>query len=112
MPLVIAAMGINGVQFVHAQTPKTTGDFSAKGYTGQILVLPAGMTSQIPKPAQAMAPPPVGTIIGRNWSFAVRGGELQNFKWDATRYNLNGKVNSILSINSLSIFLLSFFNSL
>lgn len=30
------------------------------------------------------------------------GGELENFKWDATRYNLNGKVNSTLSITSLT----------
>jgi hypothetical protein len=64
VPLLIAAMGINGVQFVHAQTSTTSGDFSAKGYTGQILVLPAGMTSQLPKSGQATSPPPVGTIIG------------------------------------------------
>lgn len=56
---------------------------------------------QVPKSSQPQAPP-VGSIIGGNWSFAVSKGVLQNFKWDATTYKLDGSANGTLSINELT----------
>lgn len=48
------------------------------------------------------AAPPVGSIIGGNWSFAVANGVLKDFKWDANAFTLGGKVNGTLSINKLT----------
>lgn len=37
--------------------------------------------------------PPVGSMVGGNWSFSVSNGKLQGFKWGAQAYALNGKIN-------------------
>ena len=74
----------------------TVGTFSASGYSGQIFVLP----NLILTPNQQM--PPIGSILGGNWSFAVNGGKLQDFKWIGQSYTLNGKINETLSVNGMT----------
>jgi hypothetical protein len=97
-------MHVSGLQFTRQpRLPPfsfpllTTGNFNAKGYTGQIIVLPTSI-SQLPKANG----PAAGSIIGGNWSFTGSNGDVQNFKWQATAFKLNGKENGTLSINSLT----------
>ena len=81
--LLLSAMTItinfNGLQNAAAQNTSinTVGTFSAKGYTGQTIILPALMLT----PNQQM--PLVGSVVGGNWSFSVSNGKLQDFKWNA-----------------------------
>lgn len=101
IPMLSAAltMGANNIlQPAQAQIPG--GTFTAKGYTGQIIVLPPSMT-QIPKPSQPPAPP-VGSIIGGNWSVDVSNGQVKNFTWDVKHYTLGGKVNGTFQIVKLT----------
>jgi hypothetical protein len=88
----------NGFQRAIAQntTANGVGTFSAKGYTGQTIILPTLMLT----PNQQM--PPVGSVVGGNWSFAVNGGKLQDFKWIGQAYTLSGKINETLSVNGMT----------
>ncbi len=102
IPLVFVAVASTSsnsfLQTAHAQLPG--GTFTAKGYTGQIIVLPANSFTP-PTPSQPVAPP-VGSIIGGNWSVDVSNGQVSNFKWDVNHYTLSGKVNGTLSIAKLT----------
>lgn len=79
------------------------GTFSASGYTGQTFVLPPNITQTPPSLiSQFNILPSAGSIIAGNWSFAVNGGKLQDFKWNVDHLTLNGKVNSTFSITGIS----------
>ncbi|HEY6535421.1 MAG TPA: hypothetical protein VIY08_06435, partial [Candidatus Nitrosocosmicus sp.] len=95
---IIISSNYNGYQSTLAQKSNTTsvGTFSAKGYTGQTFVLP----NLILTPNQVK--PPVGTILGGNWSFAVNDGQIKQFHWFGHAYTLVGKINGTLFINGIS----------
>ncbi len=90
------ASNLNYSQSAFAQNIPSVGTFSASGYSGQIFVLP----NLILTPNQQM--PTIGSILGGNWSFAVNGGKLQDFKWNVELITLNGKVNGTASITGIS----------
>ena len=46
--------------------------------------------------------PPVGTILGGNWNFAVNNGQIKQFKWIDHVYTLAGHVNGTLSVNGIN----------
>jgi hypothetical protein len=97
--LAVASTSSNSfLQTAHAQI--AGGTFSAKGYTGQIIVLPPNSFAP-PNPSQTVAPP-VGSIIGGNWSVDVNNGQISNFKWDVNHYTLGGKVNGTFTITKLT----------
>lgn len=100
IPMLSAVLiGTNNIlQPAQAQIPG--GTFNAKGYTGQIIVLPPSMT-QLPNPSHPAAPP-VGSIIGGNWSVDVSNGQVKNFTWDVKHYTLSGKVNGTFQIVKLT----------
>jgi hypothetical protein len=83
------------IQHALAQTSSTP-NFSVKGYTGNTFIVPSSI------PLSNTSRGLVGSVIGGNWSFSVKGGTLQDFKWNAVAYTLSGKVNGTLSINGLS----------
>jgi hypothetical protein len=94
----------NDNQLAAAQnTNNTIGTFDVSGYAGQIFVLPQSVT-QTPNPSisQLNLSPPPGSIIAGNWSFAVNGGKLQDFKWKVEFIALNGKVNGTSSITGIT----------
>ena len=95
--MVTVSGNFNSSQRSNAQKTNSTsiGTFSAKGYTGQIFVLP----NLILTPNQQR--PPVGSVVGGNWSFAVNDGQVQKFQWIAQAYALTGKVNGTMSINGM-----------
>ncbi len=89
--------------FAAAQKSSGVETFSVGGYTGQTFVLPQEMMQTLPTPiSQFNLLPPVGSIIAGNWSFAINGGKLQDFKWDVDHLTLNGKVNGTLSITGVT----------
>jgi hypothetical protein len=90
------ASNLNYSQSVFAQNTTSVGTFSASGYTGQTFVLPGLILT----PTQQK--PPLGSVIGGNWSFAVNSGKLQQFQWIGQAYTLTGKVNETLSINGMT----------
>jgi hypothetical protein len=98
LSVMIISSNFNYSQSAAAQnaSANTVGTFNASGYTGQTFVLPG----LIPTPNQQV--PPVGSIVGGNWSFAVNGGKLQDFKWIGQAYTLTGKVNETLSVNGMT----------
>ena len=102
IPLVFVAQvstsSISFLQTAHAQIPG--GTFNAKGYTGQIIVLPPSMT-QLPNLTHPAAPP-VGSIIGGNWSVDVSNGQMNSFTWDVVHYTLSGKANGTFQIVKLT----------
>ena len=102
IPLVFVALvstsSVSFLQTAHAQIPG--GTFTARGYTGQIIVLPPNLTTP-PTPSHPVAPP-VGSIIGGNWSLDVSNGQVSNLKWDVNHYTLSGKVNGTFSITKLT----------
>jgi hypothetical protein len=103
IPLLFAAsmsvLNSSVLQSASGQGINNIGTFSAKGYSGQIIVLPPTY-SQIQ--SNHIASPAVGSIISGNWSFAVKDGQVQQFKWDSQAITLSGKVNGSLSINGIS----------
>src|SRR6185437_11772307 len=98
LSIIIILSNYNGYQNTLAQKSNTTsvGTFSAKGYTGQTFVLP----NLILTPNQVK--PPVGTILGGNWSFAVNDGQIKQFQYFGHAYTLVGKINGTLVINGIS----------
>jgi hypothetical protein len=78
------------------QQKSSTPNFSVKSYTGNTFIMPSSI------PLSNTSKGLVGSVIGGNWSFSVKGGTLQDFKWNAVAYTLSGKVNGTLSINGLS----------
>jgi hypothetical protein len=101
LSVISISSNFNYPQSAAAQNVNTVGTFSASGYTGQSFILPQSIT-QTPPPAsisQFNLLPPVGSIITGNWSFAVNGGKLQDFKWNVESLMLNGKVNGTASIS-------------
>lgn len=96
LSVMTISSNFNGSQSAIAQNINTVGTFNAKGYTGQTFVLPNLLLT----PNQQR--PPVGSIVGGNWSFAVNGGQMQQFQWIAQAYSLNGKVNGTMSINGIT----------
>jgi hypothetical protein len=72
--LLLAVAAGNPVQNVAAQKPDT---FTAKRYTGQTFALPSGI-SQFAQ-SQTTQKPPVGSVIGGNWSLGVSGGSVKDF---------------------------------
>jgi hypothetical protein len=102
---VSTSNNINGSQIAAAQSINTNnvGSFSASGYTGQTFVLPSDIIQPPPSTiSQFKLSPPAGSIISGNWSFAVNGGKLQDFKWNVELITLNGKVNGTASITGIS----------
>jgi hypothetical protein len=102
LSVMTISSNFNYPQSIAAQnaSANTVGTFSASGYTGQSFILPPSIT-QIPPPgpiSQFNLLPPVGSIITGNWSIAVNGGKLQDFKWNVESLTLNGKVNGTASI--------------
>ena len=91
----------NILQNASAQVNRTVDTFSASGYTGQVFVLPGGMPQASESILQFGIAPPQGSILSGNWSFAVSGGQLQDFKWNAEAIALNGKVNGSFSISEI-----------
>jgi hypothetical protein len=92
IPLVFAAATTGTISinaFVQGQGG-TGSTFTVKGYTGQIIVLPPNSFAP-PTPSQTVAPP-VGSIIGGNWSVSVNNGKVQDFKWDVNHYTLSCSV--------------------
>jgi hypothetical protein len=96
LSVISISSNFNYPQSATAQNVNTVGTFSASGYTGQTFVLPG----LIPTPNQQS--PPVGSIVGGNWSFAVNNGQLQQFQWIGQAYTLTGKVNETLSVNGMT----------
>ena len=96
LSIVSISSNFNGSQSAIAQNTNTVGKFSASGYTGQIFVLP----NLILTPNQQK--PPIGSIVGGNWSFAVNGGQVKQFQWIGQAYTLTGKVNETMSINGIT----------
>ncbi len=70
--------------------------FSAKGYTGQTFILPNFV------PTSNQVKPPVGTILGGNWSIAVNNGQIKQLQWADHAYTLAGDVNGTLSVNGIN----------
>jgi hypothetical protein len=102
LSIISISSNFNYSQSAAAQnvSANNVGTFSASGYTGQSFILPQSIT-QTPPPAsisQFNLLPPAGSIITGNWSFAVNGGKLQDFKWNVESLMLNGKVNGTASI--------------
>lgn len=100
--LVMSLISLNNDNFQNsfAQQSESIDSFTSEGYTGQIVVLPPGIP-QVPTsndPTRAS----VGSVIGGNWSFTVNEGNLQNFKWNATAFSLDGSVNGTFSINNIN----------
>src|SRR3978361_478927 len=95
LSIVSISSNINGSQSAIAQNTNTVGTFSASGYTGQTFVLP----NLILTPNQQK--PPLGSIVGGNWSFAISNGHVKQFQWIGQAYTLTGKVNETMSINGL-----------
>jgi hypothetical protein len=96
LSVISVANNLNYSQSAFAQNTPSVGTFSASGYTGQTFVLPGLILT----PTQQK--PPVGSVLGGNWSFAVNGGKLQQFQWIGQAYTLTGKVNETLSINGMT----------
>jgi hypothetical protein len=102
---VSTSNNFNGSQIAAAQSinSNNVGSFSASGYTGQTFVLPSDIIQPPPSAiSQFKLSPPAGSIISGNWSFAVNGGKLQDFKWNVELITLNGKVNGTASITGIS----------
>ena len=110
LSVITISSNFNGYQSAIAQNVNTSSSnsgiqtFSASGYTGQIFVLPPSTTPPTqPSPiSQFNLSPPAGSIISGNWSFAVTGGKLQDFKWNVEFVGLNGKVNGTSSLTGIS----------
>jgi hypothetical protein len=105
LSIMIISSNFNVYQIVAAQNADATSfkTFSAGGYTGQTFVLPSGVSFTPPSSiSQFNLLPPAGSIIAGNWSFAVNGGKLQDFKWNVQHLTLNGKVNGTFSITGIS----------
>jgi hypothetical protein len=98
----ISVLYSNTMQSVSAQAPAGIDTFNAKGFTGQIVFLPGGMSEISSSFKQFGLTPIVNSIIAGNWSFAVSNGQLQNFKWIVESITPNGKVTGSLSINGIS----------
>ena len=102
IPIVFVALvstsSTSFLQTAHAQIPGST--FNAKGYTGQIIVLPPSMT-QLPNLTHPAAPP-VGSIIAGNWSLGVSNGQVSGFTWNVVHYTLSGKENGTFQIEKLT----------
>jgi hypothetical protein len=97
IPLMLVVTGV-ALQSASAQTPAS--NFSVKGYTGQQLVLPPGLSQHV-NPSTPGAPP-TGSVISGNWSFAVSNGQLKDFKWHEVAMTLSGKQNGTLAIDKLT----------
>ena len=109
LSVIIISSNFNSYQSAVAQNVNTSSSnsgiqtFSASGYTGQIFVLPPSTTQTQHSPiSQFNLSPPAGSIISGNWSFAVNGGKLQDFKWNVEFVGLNGKVNGTSSLTGIS----------
>jgi hypothetical protein len=105
LSVMAISSNFHGYQSVEAQNANATNvkTFSADGYTGQTFVLPSGVSFTPPSSiSQFNLLPPAGSIIAGNWSFAVNGGKLQDFKWNVQHLTLNGKVNGTFSITGIS----------
>ena len=96
LSVISVASNLNYSQSVFAQNTTSVGTFSASGYTGQTFVLPGLILT----PTQQK--PPVGSVIGGNWNFAVNDGKLQHFQWIGQAHTLTGKINETLSINGMT----------
>jgi hypothetical protein len=96
LSIVSISSNFNYSQSVAAQNNTTVETFSAKGYTGQTFVLP----NLILTPNQVK--PPLGTILGGNWSFAVNSGQIKQFQWIGQAYTLTGKINGTLFIKGIA----------
>jgi hypothetical protein len=97
----VSVLNNNFLQNASAQANSTVDTFSASGYTGQVFVLPGGAPQASESILQFGIAPPQGSILSGNWSFAVSGGQLQDFKWNAEAIALNGKVNGSFSISEI-----------
>jgi hypothetical protein len=95
LPAITITNNFYVYQSASAQNATGVETFSAKGYTGQTFVLP----NLIMTPNQVK--PPVGTILGGNWSFAVNNGQIKQFQWIGHAYTLTGKINGTLFINGI-----------
>jgi hypothetical protein len=96
LPVIVITNNLKDSQIAAAQKASGVETFSAKGYTGQTFVLP----NLIPTSNQVQ--PPVGSILGGNWSFAVNNGQIKQFQWIGHAYTLTGDINGTLSINGIT----------
>ena len=94
--------GSNVLQNAVAQTSESTDSFAATGYTGQLLTLPPSITQLEASQNESAIGPSIGSVIGGNWSFAVNGGQLQDFTWNATSYTLGGQRDGTFSIDGIN----------